>query len=1783
MKRQLAFVLAAWMGLQQPLTAMEAYGAPAIKMAEAGRSQKEGLPVSSPSDGQEKETGILPVATPDAPPENPYRGNVIVEIRTVLPVEDEIPFEVHLTEKPSRLAKLIGYEPEVNEYGQFTVQPGELSQIGKGMFQSDYVPDGTYELTVNADGYEPYKQEIKIKGDTCKVMLFNDYYDEEQYRADAHPGLIRMGDVNGDDTIDEEDLEELLDAVHGEESGGNAMDLNRDGELNLSDLQYFASFYNHDSSSRKDISTVERSVTRKEGEVKFDDTASPSDAVEISGKPEDLFDHDSEDSSVTVERRDGEKISEKNPVELTLDFTHSQTEMKAEGFIIQSPSGSDNAIVQGQIEVTVDDNGKDKKETLTIVQAGETRKARFGRSQGTAEIQPDGSIVVNLKSQKPVKKVTIRITGTVGQGSLAEISQVEFMEDMKDRIPPPVQNIPKNLQAEKGSEEFTLTWDKELNVTGYEISVSHEGKTETLDSEENSITVKRFGEKELLNYETYNVRVRSVNGSWKSGYSSQLSVTPEPTSPPPAPDDISIEGAYRSLNVSWKKMKDTQSYTLFYRQKGKEEFTAVENIDRSKTSFTLAHLGDNVEYEIWMTGHNPLGDSPASKMYSGRTAPSSTAKMPAYGLLNNGPAEDKDVTKHIDKVENITGENFNGKDEKVDVPEVIADGDPTSYWLLEDWDSGVHYGSRGPIITLDQPYEMDTIRFTAGPAQKSDLSAVRVLAWENADGSGSGKEIPGRFSKLASLDGNGSVYYEFIASEPFTAKKVQINLSASGNVRYISIGEVRFYHYDSLLNEIDALFTDELHVALKPDVTMERITELKTRAEKVDPVSGETHPKKELALKDLEVAESILNTGTSQEVIQIDTSVSKAYDKHITFSGGLNAWQPLGTAALAGEKITVYVGAQGKKPGDSTPLKLIATQYHSEASALYNKNEIALKAGVNEITIPEVSNLDYEKGGALYVEYTGGNSKDSYAVRVSGGSPYPVLDLTKAKNEDERAQLIETYFTEMEERVKELEALHNADPDKETSHRHISGKDYDEKNCILGATDIVLDKMMYSVAVKPFYAKLTEGDKGRDEAVGQLSVTLDAMDQMIDLFYQHKGLSENPVIGETAYGKDKMPSSRLNIRYQRMFAGAFMYAGGLHIGIEWDSVPVLAAAKPMETDGNGKYKSGQYFGWGISHEIGHIINENAYTYAEVTNNYYAQLAQSDDSSKTARIPYETVYKKVTSGTKGGGSERLAMYWQLHMAYDNGGYNFKTYDTYQEQRENLIFARIDSYARDISRAPAPGGIKLTLDNADKDNKLIRLACAAAEKDLRDFFIRWGLTPDKTTDEYAGQFDKETRAICYENDDSRAYRLEGGESIAEAVKVAAEAKKDEKASNQVHLTMNLEGGDRDKLLGYEITRIERKYGKEERRVVGFTVTDTFTDHVMTTNNRVVSYEVRGIDQCMNPTKTYRISEEFKLLHEGMLDKTDWEIRVNTTSPSDEKPENGNETDTPCSGTISAAGMMIDNQTDKAYVGTTTEKEAEAVISLGKAESIAGFKYTYEGENPVKNYRLSISEDGEKWTEIKSGTFEFQEGSSSALIYFDLKDDPRYHVYETAYLKITATGSKRFAAAELDILGPTGDNAELETAGIGILKENFQFSRTGSAETGDAGSDMIPAGSVIFTGSYKGNPAYNTFILYDGEGNPVGGKDADGAVTAHQLIFAPDPVNGQLGEITDGIWIYYIEPDEMKGVTLPDKVRAEMYRVDNAETNEGDRLVSDTLFVDVPKVLPDIEIKPQGNRMK
>lgn len=125
------------------------------------------------------------------------------------------------------------------------------------------------------------------------------------------------------------------------------------------------------------------------------------------------------------------------------------------------------------------------------------------------------------------------------------------------------------------------------------------------------------------------------------------------------------------------------------------------------------------------------------------------------------------------------------------------------------------------------------------------------------------------------------------------------------------------------------------------------------------------------------------------------------------------------------------------------------------------------------------------------------------------------------------------------------------------------------------------------------------------------------------------------------------------------------------------------------------------------------------------------------------------------------------------------------------------------------------------------------------------------------------------------------------------------------------------------------------------------------------------------------------------------------------------------------------------------------------------------------------------------------------------------------------------------------------------------------------GDKDTDVIPEGSIVFTGSYKGNPAYNVLILYDQDGNIVGGINDAGELQAQQVLLAEVPAEGDIKNVWDGTWIYWIEPGQQTDLTGLTRVRAELYRVNDAVTNEGQRLVSDSLFENMPATLPNIEL--------
>ena len=196
--------------------------------------------------------------------------------------------------------------------------------------------------------------------------------------------------------------------------------------------------------------------------------------------------------------------------------------------------------------------------------------------------------------------------------------------------------------------------------------------------------------------------------------------------------------------------------------------------------------------------------------------------------------------------------------------------------------------------------------------------------------------------------------------------------------------------------------------------------------------------------------------------------------------------------------------------------------------------------------------------------------------------------------------------------------------------------------------------------------------------------------------------------------------------------------------------------------------------------------------------------------------------------------------------------------------------------------------------------------------------------------------------------------------------------------------------------------------------------------------------------------------------------------------------------------------------------------------------------------------------------------------ASLYFDNGKDPWICTYDARYLRITAVGQagRQLSVAELDVFGPSGDDVfflDANGGAAGILKSDFVYQKADE----NLDKQFIPKGSLVFTGSYKGNPAYNVVVLYDENGNVVGGVNADGSTVASQIIMAPEPGDAMLGDVSEGSWVYWIEPGDLASMKLPKQVRAELYRVDNALTNEGQRLVSDSLPGDVPDNLPDVEL--------
>lgn len=1796
-----------------------------------------------------------------------------------LQLQNDFPIKQDLEEmKGLFLVTLHDERPSVSQ-GEENHYDTVCSVVGDTLvFQASNVPVGEYTLHMNAEYYfNDFTQKVNIQEGTKTTLVFSNSYTSYRGEGKTSPGVFALGDVNGDCVIDEMDIKILLehmgqtstkpvepvaslenpdpevpekpDDVPNDEFE-SIYDLTLDGKTDILDLSILAYNMNKTKQEATPIVTVMKSAVKVEKEQEK--------AVPQGDRKLDTIMEDAVEPIQIAPKNNDVEISEENPIEIEMELANTA---EVGGMVISAPAESgptagtikvetvnpDDPNGEGQmIEVPIQDS-----ETGSEPQPQRARMMRMARAQATAIRKADGSIEINLGTQIAIKKVTIVVTATAATTNLTEIAKVEFLNDMESRIPEPELNIPQNIEITGSGDSFTVTWDPEVNVTGYEVAISAISKKgqnfpeRTYKAGVNQIVISSFegGDKDKVTpLWDYFVRVKSTNGSWSSPYSEIKQHHQLAGKAPDAPDNVSVNGKFRQLDVSWKDMTGTEKYTLEYREKkaaGEEEdeWTVVHEI--LTNTYKITGLKDNTTYQVRVYGWNT--DDNGAWRRGGYSLPAigkTTSEVPQfskYNMVDRDEIESIAQRGPLDASKYPEGTIFN--------PEWLIDDDYTTYF------HSTSYADIGATVTFKEEQWIKEIVATNRLEDGYNEGGIFKIYITATDAEGHSESVDCTVQSLHPTAKNTTRY---ILSKPVKAKTLAFGLHKYYNAA-CNYSEIKFFKYDSLEDDTYDLYADDMHVTLKDDVTLDKITALRDRANTIDAEHNEYHPKKDLLLSELEFAEELLtNGGIDANVFQVKPDITKTGLAN-NFQGGLNGRQPLGYVAQSGNKINVYVGQKGKTIGQKVDARLVFTQYHAEAAA-WQAGEITLYQGKNEIEVPNVSSLDFERGGSLYIVHTSTNVQNNpIQVRISGATKIPLLDLHRTVGEDRRTvdeaawkATIRTYVEELVEYNRNLRANHDAHQESVGGYEFGNGS-----NCFLNSTEISLDNVFMSVPASQILNPIGGVDGDIDAMTDKLYNSMIAMNQMIELFYKERGF--NPGIANTVKGT---PTARFNIRYHRMFAGAFMYAGGLHLGIEWGSVPGLTGGNPITTDENGKRTGGNMFGWGIAHEMGHNADASGVSYAEVTNNIWSQFEKTWDSETTSRIPYEKVYSHVTSNTEGKPSSvfaQLGMYWQLHLAYDTNYAHYDYYNTpdengkyyteanYNEMLANEFFARYYLYRRSSALAPQTELTFAQVSRGTVDQNIMRTACAASQKDLTDFFVAWGLVPDADTIRYAAQFPKETRKIQYINDAAHAYTLANGAPMTSTT-VNVELEQGVNAdARKVTLTIQLpEESNMDAILGYEIIRNGQSVAFVEptKNEDGtYAATTVYTDIVETQNNRVMTYGVRAYDKYLNETSMTEL-EPIKIRHEGDLPTDKWSV-VSTNTISDAglltvydnvKLEEGNSYKDAKTGetvtytktmdvcyldkdtgetlrTESAAGLSFDGDNGTAYNGTTTARTAQMVISLGGKQEVIAIAMpdpTAEGVAahhtlPWK-YVLEFSADGGKsYTKMSScEAGELSDGRK--VLYF--KNNGNIKAFAATHVRITAPNNvKTMGFAELTLLGPSGDNVDIGIStvdengketwntdnAIGILDEDYVL----DAESGD----KIPAGSFVVTGKYTGNAAYNVVKLYNQNhkmyDNSFENK-RDSIINGYQVFFADMPDEGSIVNVKDGFWVYWLEPlagenegkfglpgagenDEDIVVELPTSVYAELYRVDDALTLAGERLVSDSFMVQVPETLPTITL--------
>lgn len=1298
----------------------------------------------------------------------------------------------------------------------------------------------------------------------------------------------------------------------------------------------------------------------------------------------------------------------------------------------------------------------------------------------------------------------------------------------------------------------------------------------------------------------------------------------------------------RDFDIYYRKVGETGNTWLKANDNNKEVVENSEemtNPDKSKLSrshsYTVNGLEDEATYEVRVTATNHFGTSPMSQGYLVTTESIKPPVSTNYKLINR-PTKDNEIgTTSIIDIETPPGDR-NVMDNKY----AVVDGDYSTKYTHKNWDTGF-YGDAAPLITFDKEYTIGEIAVMKSMEKGQPTPYdIEVNIWNE-----NGEKISHR-PKMTTKKSNGHEYILLTFAEPVKTQKIQVNPSVYPSVGtgHVTISELKFYEYDSLEHEVKDLFKDDLRLELKETVTQADIDRLIKKAKTMDPVSKEYHPNLRAILgknsdKDpgyhelgdktqLGIAQRLLEEATiSKKITKLDGTIGSRHGGQKL--GMSNDWQSLGAVARPGKnedneakEITVYMGSSDP----NTKVDIVFLQTYGQPGK-YISNVTTISPGRTTIVIPEIFDTDVEKGGAVMARVTQGRSDANIQVRLSGVDDIPNLNVNNlindASKEAEVKNEIRSYIKELKQYVNNLPNMYPTTVNPSDKLNNIYK--YDPATSVLDATDIEGDRFTLTFPASQILQGIEQGLNGmEDEQVERVYNALLAWEQEMQFAYAKKGVYEelkdfngNGVIDDedkSEFNKNKVSTLRMNIKYQRMMMGAGGYASSHHVGVPGGGAGFMQGI-PYKFDANGNVTNpdeAKLYGDLIGHEIGHVMDVPGRIYDETSNNLFRELTKTiDDKDKSSLESgtYEKLYKKVTSHTKGLSTDRmvvLGMLWQLRLAYeDNYTSQMLITDNDNNPNNDSYFAKVNRAYRNLTEEEK---------KADRDQKLIMVSSRVAQKDLTDFFIAHGITP--TTETYAyiakNKWEKETRKIQYINDEARRQRLAGISSMSTDTKVVAsfgvdsEGKeiKDGSYVNQKEVPLNLSvTKDSEKILGYEILRNGQPWGfvdaKGNKKI-------KYNDVIDTSNNRTFEYSIVAYDYLLNKTEEVNLGT-IKVRHDGSISKESLNLSTNTIDKTSDNDTHGDN---------EALKQAIDGKSDTVYEGRMMTKEEYdsmptkveslkpgnnpyVIIDTNSINAVSGIKYTAPtttgkifktkklAKSAIEKYEIQVSKDGNSWTTVKNGSFDLTASNPTTTVYFDKDAEgggKQLATHNIRFIKLIAKGSNEISVAELDVIGPPGDNIEIGVSddninyknGLGILKEEYVY-QVDDPNTTENERKSIPKGSIIITGEYRGNPAFNVPLVLNQDGQHIADKYKG-------ILLAEVPNNGKLEDVSEGNWIYWVTPEDSKDFMTDNKeIFAELYRTDTADAQDkGQRLVSNTFKIDVPDVLPEISLSA-GNGKK